>query len=198
MSLLQAHCDAELDAAKARNQAELEALQARLKMLRMRQSRVMAFVDDVFLSEEQEQRQHEREEDLQQQQQHRERLLLLQERDQSPRWARDSEQITGGTSVAAGQLRQGHKGRRACAQRGGAASSGRGDIEGLESEVVVGEEGTETEEGQAAKEERGGVGWRLAGCGLVDVGGGATVDNGAGGGVYREASRRSVRWLDAQ
>ncbi|GIL85430.1 hypothetical protein Vretimale_10625 [Volvox reticuliferus] len=77
MRLVEARCAANLDAAQARYQAELEALQARLKMLRLKQSRVMAYVDDVFTSEEQEQGQ-------QLHHQHQAHLVE-QDRDQSPR-----------------------------------------------------------------------------------------------------------------
>ncbi|GLI60412.1 hypothetical protein VaNZ11_002563, partial [Volvox africanus] len=81
MRLLEARCAAKLDAAQARYQAELEALQARLKMLRLKQSRVMAYVDDVFMSEEQEK---------EQQLHHQHQVQLVeQDRDQSPRWEQD-------------------------------------------------------------------------------------------------------------
>ncbi|KAG2430728.1 hypothetical protein HYH02_013568 [Chlamydomonas schloesseri] len=54
IGLLDARCQAELESAKARYRAELEGLQSGLKLLRLKQSRVMAYVEDVF-QEEQEQ-----------------------------------------------------------------------------------------------------------------------------------------------
>ncbi|KAG2425333.1 hypothetical protein HXX76_013747 [Chlamydomonas incerta] len=55
MGLLEARCQAELDSAQARYRAELEGLQSGLKLLRLKQSRVMAYVEDVFQEQELEQ-----------------------------------------------------------------------------------------------------------------------------------------------
>ncbi|EFJ40797.1 hypothetical protein VOLCADRAFT_121687 [Volvox carteri f. nagariensis] len=120
MHLLEARYAAELDSAQARFHTELEALHTRLKMLRLKQSRVMAYVDDVFMPDEEQQQQQQQQAQQQeaqqgfvqgQRQQHQLQLLqheqpfeqhywqylqqeqqqLMHDRDQTPRWSREMQ-----------------------------------------------------------------------------------------------------------
>ncbi|PNW88925.1 hypothetical protein CHLRE_01g050800v5 [Chlamydomonas reinhardtii] len=59
LGMLEARCQAEVDTAQARYRAELESLQSGLKLLRLKQTRVMAYVEDVFQEQELEQLQQQ-------------------------------------------------------------------------------------------------------------------------------------------
>lgn len=53
VSLLEGRHAAALEAAQARFRSEVEGVAAQLRLLRLRQSRVMAYVDDCLAEEEQ-------------------------------------------------------------------------------------------------------------------------------------------------
>ncbi|GLC54078.1 hypothetical protein PLESTB_000821400 [Pleodorina starrii] len=191
LGFLEARCAADLDAAQLRYQAELEGLQARLKMLRLKQSRVMAYVDDVFMgsgtAEETERGQGQQQGQGQGQQgperQQPVRVLQPQRRqqqrqrdrgrDQSPRWGqeRDWEEPLGGGTGWAGQ----EEGRQGWRQR---ASNPAG------SGLALPEKGSGEEEGWAEAEAQA-----VVHGGRGPLGGG----DGGGEGLYGGGQDSGVR-----